>query len=188
MCVFMKNTLLFLFWFVITISCCGQDSIRGKYVLLLNSASFNDHWTQTLRTEIKQNLTQDFKDISCYSEELSIPTLQNEKEAEALKSGKMDEFLRLVKESGRSSYMYLQNVVLFSDPDHQPLALALALSEQLLKEDGAWRVHGGGLAGTIQAFVPNSKLDEYCTVMERVFGKGSCHVLSIRPMGAAKVC
>lgn len=86
MCVFMKNTLLFLFWFVITISCCGQDSIRGKYVLLLNSASFNDHWTQTLRTEIKQNLTRDFKDISCYSEELSIPTLQNEKEAEALRS------------------------------------------------------------------------------------------------------
>lgn len=115
-------------------------------------------------------------------------TVRAKKEAEALKSGKMDEFLRLVKESGRSSYMYLQNVVLFSDPDHQPLALALALSEQLLKEDGAWRVHGGGLAGTIQAFVPNSKLDEYCTVMERVFGKGSCHVLSIRPMGAAKVC
>lgn len=82
----MKNTLLFLFWLVITISCCGQDSIRGKYVLLLNSASFNDHWTQTFRTEIKQNLKRDFKDMSCYSEELSIPTLQNEKEVEALRS------------------------------------------------------------------------------------------------------
>lgn len=84
--------------------------------------------------------------------------------------------------------MYLQNVVLFSDPDHQPLALALALSEQLLKEHGAWRVHGGGLAGTIQAFVPFDLMDTYKQKMESVFGIGSCHVLSIRPEGAARIC
>lgn len=115
-------------------------------------------------------------------------TVRAQKEAEALKQGNMQEFLRLVKESGRSSFMYLQNVVLYSDTEHQPLALALALSEQMLKEDGAWRVHGGGLAGTIQAFVPVHQLNEYCSMMEAVFGKGSCHVLSIRPKGAAQVC
>lgn len=115
-------------------------------------------------------------------------TKRAQKEAEALMQNDMKKFLELVKESGRSSFMYLQNVVLFSDAEHQPLALALALSERMLKEDGAWRVHGGGLAGTIQAFVPFEKLETYRTSMEAVFGKGSCHVLSIRPMGAAQVC
>lgn len=107
-----------------------------------------------------------------------------QKEALALKENRFQDFLGLVNESGRSSFMYLQNVVLFSDSQHQPLALALALSEQLLKGKGAWRVHGGGLAGTIQAFVPYAFLQEYQTRMEACFGKGSCHVLSIRPEGA----
>ena len=115
-------------------------------------------------------------------------TVRAQKEAQALKEHRIHDFLELVKESGRSSFMYLQNVVLFSDPDHQPLALALALSEQLLKEHGAWRVHGGGLAGTIQAFVPFDLMDTYKQKMESVFGIGSCHVLSIRPEGAARIC
>ncbi len=111
-------------------------------------------------------------------------TERAQKEALALKENRFKDFLELVNESGRSSFMYLQNVVLYSDSQHQPLALSLALSEQILKGKGAWRVHGGGLAGTIQAFVPHELLKEYQTKMEACFGKGSCHVLSIRPYGA----
>ncbi|CDZ23377.1 galactokinase [[Clostridium] cellulosi] len=105
-------------------------------------------------------------------------------EAAALKSGNFREFLRLVNESGRSSFMYLQNIYSIKNPRSQGLSLALSLSEKLLKGCGAWRVHGGGFAGTIQAFVPLEKLDEFSAAMENVFGKGACHKLMIRPKGA----
>ena len=83
--------------------------------------------------------------------------------------------------------MYLQNVTSPSDIRHRSLALALALSENVLKGHGAWRVHGGGLAGTIQAFVPLALLDSYQKVMDDCFGSGSCHVLSIRPEGGVRL-
>lgn len=108
-------------------------------------------------------------------------------EAEALNSGDFDGFKRLVIESGNSSFMYNQNVYTCKNPTEQGLSLALAISEQLLKGKGAWRVHGGGFAGTIQAFVPNDMLDEYKTTMESVFGNGTCHILNIRPVGGTKV-
>lgn len=108
-------------------------------------------------------------------------------EAEALKEENMKSFLKLVRESGQSSWMYLQNVCIPGDPDHQALAVALALSESLLKEDGAWRVHGGGFAGTIQAFVPEEKTDEYISLMESVFGKDCCYRLSIRNCGGIQI-
>ncbi len=108
-------------------------------------------------------------------------------EVKALKNKDMQEFKRLVIESGYSSYMYLQNVYSPKDHKHQELAVALWLSENLLKGKGAYRVHGGGLAGTIQAFVPKAMLDEYVMQMEAVFGKGSCFKLSIRPVGAYKI-
>ena len=109
------------------------------------------------------------------------------KEVEALESGDFTLFKKLTIESGRSSYMYNQNVYACSSPLSQPLSLALAVSEELLKGKGAWRVHGGGFAGTIQAFVPNEMLDEYKNTMNSIFGSDACHVLSIRPMGGAKL-
>lgn len=104
-------------------------------------------------------------------------------EKEALKAGNTDEFLRLVRESGRSSYMYLQNVFSTSAPAEQGISLALALTEKVLGGRGAFRVHGGGFAGTIQAFVPTDLLEDYINEIEVVFGNDSCYVLNIRPAG-----
>ena len=83
--------------------------------------------------------------------------------------------------------MYNQNVFSSKQPNVQPVSVALAISEKVLKGKGAWRVHGGGFAGTIQAFVPNELLDTYKNEIERIFGEGSCHVLSVRPVGGAEV-
>ena len=90
-------------------------------------------------------------------------------------------FFELVIESGHSSFMYLQNVTSPSDIRHQSLALALALSENVLKGHGAWRVHGGGLAGTIQAFVPLALLETYQKVMDDCFGAGSSRSQGTHP-------
>ena len=109
------------------------------------------------------------------------------RQAAALRAGDFETFRRLVIESGRSSYMYLQNVYTCQNPAEQGLSLALAMSERLLQDRGAWRVHGGGFAGTIQAFVPQDLLEEYRTAMEAVFGEGSCHLLSVRPVGGVEV-
>lgn len=109
------------------------------------------------------------------------------KECAALENGKFNEFLRLVNESGDSSYMYLQNVYPSSSPEKQGLSSALYIAKDILKGKGACRVHGGGFAGTIQAFVPYSMLDDFRSGIEGVFGKGSCHVLSIRPVGGTEV-
>lgn len=109
-----------------------------------------------------------------------------EKEVAALKAGDFEAFKALVIESGFSSYMYNQNVYSNKEPKSQPLSLALALSEELLKGKGAWRVHGGGFAGTIQAFVPNELLESYTRVMKSVFGDDCCYVLNIRPIGGAR--
>ena len=110
-----------------------------------------------------------------------------EAEAAALRAGDFETFKALTIDSGRSSYMYNQNVFASSQPQSQPVALALAVSEYILKGAGAWRVHGGGFAGTIQAFVPLEKLDEYKSKMEALFGDGACYVLSIRPFGGTEV-
>lgn len=108
-------------------------------------------------------------------------------EVEALRKGNFDEFKRLICESGASSYMYNQNVYSVKKPAEQPVALGLAISEQVLKNKGAYRVHGGGFAGTIQAFVPNELLSTYKNAVESVFGEGSCYVLLIRPLGGTEV-
>ncbi len=108
-------------------------------------------------------------------------------EAEKLKENDFDSFRALVKESGNSSLMKLQNVFASSDPSHQGLTLALALTERVLKDRGAYRVHGGGFAGTIQAYVPDDLLDEYKTMIESVFGEGTCYVLNIRTAGGTKI-
>ena len=105
----------------------------------------------------------------------------------ALQSGRIDEFLSLIIESGRSSYMYNQNVFTSKFPCRQPLSLALAVSEELLKGKGAWRVHGGGFAGTIQAFVPDDLLPTYIASMKALFSEDACYVLQIRPFGGVKI-
>lgn len=96
-------------------------------------------------------------------------------------------FLKKVVASGNSSYMYNQNVYPINNVAEQGLSLALALSDIVLGDEGAWRVHGGGFAGTIQAFVPQNLLDKYVTALEHTFGKGKCWKLFIRPQGAIKV-
>ena len=105
------------------------------------------------------------------------------KMADALLAGDFIEFLNLVKASGHSSYEYLQNVSVSGRPQEQALGIGLALSERVLANRGAWRVHGGGFAGTIQAYVPIDLLDEYKNAMRKVFGAGSCFVLNFRYTG-----
>jgi galactokinase len=104
-----------------------------------------------------------------------------------LENGDFTTFLNLVIASGRSSWMLCQNISISSNPQDQGLAVALMMSESLLKEQGAWRVHGGGFAGTIQAYVPNAMVTDYVTTIEKVFGLGSCHQLFIRPKGTTRL-
>lgn len=109
------------------------------------------------------------------------------KQATALRKNDFSSFLRLVTESGRSSWMYLQNISPAGSVKRQPMAIALAMCDTLLRGRGAYRVHGGGFAGTVQAFVPNELLDEFVRGMDAVLGQGSCHVLSIRKEGGIRV-
>ena len=108
-------------------------------------------------------------------------------QVEALERKDFKSFLRMVTESGYSSYMYNQNIYPAGNVHEQGISLALALSEIVLKERGAWRVHGGGFAGTIQAFVPEDLIGKYISTLEHAFGTGSCHKLFIRDKGAVKI-
>lgn len=108
-------------------------------------------------------------------------------QVKSLREGDFEEFKKLICESGASSYMYNQNVYSVKKPLEQPVAIGIAVSEQILKNRGAYRVHGGGFAGTMQAFVPKDLLDSYKNAMENIFGEGSCYVLSIRPYGGTEI-
>ena len=116
--------------------------------------------------------------IHFYQENARVP-----KQVAALEAGDFPTFLNLIKESGHSSYMYLQNVIPAGYKQHQDVAVALALCEHFLEGRGAYRVHGGGFAGTVQAFVPFDLLDSFRAGIDGVLGEGACHVLSIRPQG-----
>ena len=108
-------------------------------------------------------------------------------EAEALKNNDINEFIRLVKTSGDSSFKFLQNVYTNKDVTIQNVSLALAISDTILNPDEASRVHGGGFAGTIQAFVKKENAARYQKYMDKVFGSGSCEILSIRKYGGIRV-
>ena len=109
-------------------------------------------------------------------------------QTEALLSGNLDAFLSHVCASGRSSFCYLQNVYTTKAVDEQGLSLALCLAEQVLSDKkAAWRVHGGGFAGTIQAFVPAEHVEEFRATMDGAFGAGACLPLHIRQIGACKI-
>ena len=119
--------------------------------------------------------------IHFYQENERVP-----KQVAALEQGDFDAFLKLIKESGYSSYMYLQNVIPAGYKEHQDVAVSLALCEHYLKGRGAYRVHGGGFAGTVQAFVPFDILEDFRAGIDAVLGDGACHVLSIRPQGGVE--
>ena len=120
--------------------------------------------------------------IHFYQENARVP-----QQVAALKEGNFDKFLQLVKQSGYSSWMYLQNVIPAGYKAHQDVAVALGLAEHYLAGRGAYRVHGGGFAGTIQAFVPVDMLEQFVSGMDAALGEGACHVLSIRPQGGVEM-
>ena len=120
--------------------------------------------------------------IHFYQENARVP-----RQVAALENGDFQTFLNLVKQSGYSSYMYLQNVIPAGYKAHQDVALALAMCEHFLAGKGAYRVHGGGFAGTVQAFVPYDILDSFVAGIDGALGKGACHVLSIRPQGGVEM-
>ena len=119
--------------------------------------------------------------VHFYQENARVP-----KQVAALEQGDFAAFLKLIKESGYSSYMYLQNVIPAGYKQHQDVAVALALCEHYLQGKGAYRVHGGGFAGTVQAFVPFEILESFRAGIDGVLGEGACHVLSIRPQGGVQ--
>ena len=120
--------------------------------------------------------------IHFYQENERVP-----QQVAALEEGNFDKFLALVKESGFSSFMYLQNVIPAGRTRNQEMAIALGLCEHYLRDRGAYRVHGGGFAGTVQAFVPFDLLDSFRAGIDGVLGEGACHVLSIRPQGGVEM-
>ena len=120
--------------------------------------------------------------VHFYQDNARVP-----KQVAALEAGDFAAFLKLVKESGHSSYMYLQNVIPAGYTQHQDVAIALALCEHYLQGKGAYRVHGGGFAGTVQAFVPFEILEDFRVGIDSVLGEGACHVLSIRPQGGVEM-
>ena len=120
--------------------------------------------------------------IHFYQENDRVP-----QQVAALEAGDFDRFLALVKESGFSSFMYLQNVIPAGRTRNQEMAIALGLCEHYLRDRGAYRVHGGGFAGTVQAFVPFELLDSFRAGIDGVLGEGACHVLSIRPQGGVEM-
>ncbi len=104
-----------------------------------------------------------------------------------LERGDFGGFLKLTKESGFSSWMYLQNVIPAGYVRQQAMAVALGLCQHYLQGQGAYRVHGGGFAGTVQAFVPLELLESFRVGIDATLGKGACHVLSIRPQGGVEM-
>jgi galactokinase len=141
--------------------------------------------------EFYQNIAALRKEVSDRAVLRAIHFFDDNRRAVALKEylqkGDFESFCKTVTESGRSSLCYLQNVFPASAPDQQGLTVALALTEKILAGRGAYRVHGGGFAGTIQAYVPNDLLDTYKSKMEAVFGDKHCYVLNVRPVGGCEI-
>ena len=120
--------------------------------------------------------------IHVFAENRRVP-----EQVACLERGDFSAFLQLVEESGRSSWMYLQNVIPTGNTGAQAVAVALALCEHSLRGRGACRVHGGGFAGTVQAFVPRDMLEAFRSEVDASLGEGACHVLDIRPLGGVPI-
>ena len=152
----------------------------GKNVL--REISYEDFMSAIPQLQDKVNDRALLRAIHFYNENRRVDAA-----VKCLENGDFEGFKSIIIESGISSFTLNQNVYTPKNPTEQKLSLALAVSEAILKGKGAWRVHGGGFAGTIQAFVPNDLLDTYKTAMEDIFGKGNCYVLIIRPVGGTQV-
>ena len=138
------------------------------------------------------NLHRRFIGIVILSEKMIFHFINENKrvkaQTEALRAGDLEAFFDGVLASGNSSFEYLQNVYTTLNVEEQGLSLALAVTEGALSGKGcAWRVHGGGFAGTIQAFVPYDMLDRFVAGMNGALGEGACHVLNIRPQGGVEM-
>ena len=152
----------------------------GKEVLRDVSVSDVLSEIQNLRTALGDRCVLRALHFLCENERVR-------KEADALKRGDIDQFLEQVKASGDSSFKYLQNVYSSNDVRNQNVSVALMVSEMALEKNGVSRVHGGGFAGTIQAFVKNECVAEYQKCMNQVFGEGACNDLRIRKYGGIQV-
>ena len=150
----------------------------------LRNVSYEEFLTQLpqLRASI-ENDRAILRSFHFFNENLRV-----EKMLDALEKKDIKTYLKLVKESGRSSFEYLQNVYSNQNVKEQGLPLGLALASQILKDEGAYRVHGGGFAGTIQAYVPTALLKTFVNTMDSVFGKGSATVLAIRNKPTCRIC
>lgn len=155
-------------------SCFGKDVLRevseDDFMMML----------PTLRGKVSDRAI--LRAIHFYQENKRV-----QQQKKALQENDFDAFLRLTTRSGYSSWMYLQNISPAGAVEHQEVAVALAMCDTLLNGRGAYRVHGGGFAGTVQAFVPMDMLEEFKSGIERVLGEGSCHVLKIRNEGGVRL-
>lgn len=156
------------------------------------AAFFNKRW---LREVDKQQLLDNLPAVRKEAGDRAVlralhffaDNARAQREAELLAAGDFAAFLQTVRESGRSSFMYLQNVSVSGAVRQQEMAYTLALCDEMLAGYGAFRVHGGGFAGTVQAFVPLDMLDGFYAGMEHALAAGCCHVLSIRPAGGIEL-
>lgn len=153
----------------------GKEFLRE-----VDEKEFFDHLAD-VRAVVK-NDREILRAIHFFKENARVPQI-----VEALNNDDFDLFKKLIKESGNSSYKFLQNVYADFDYKHQAVSAGLALSEIVLGDHGVSRVHGGGFAGTIQAFVENDFVPEYKKEIEKLFGEGSCHALKVRKLGGCKV-
>lgn len=147
---------------------------------VLREIEFKDFLKAVPQLTSKVNDRAILRAMHYYNENIRV-----EKAVDALENNRFGDFIEQITESGRSSFMYNQNVYTPKNATEQKLSLALCIADSILPN--GYRVHGGGFAGTIQAFVEDSKLDEFKSTMDAVFGKGSCYVLLIRPLGGARV-
>ena len=178
-------------------TCSSHGDLTGDYAdITLEMGAIAAHFGQKFLRDVPE---ADFR--------ASLPTLRTQygdravlramhyydddrravEEAKALEAEDFDGFLRLINESGLSSALHLQNTWSIADPKQQAIPVVLAIGRELLEGTGAIRVHGGGFAGTIQAFVPNEKLPAFKAGMEQLLGEGKCHILHIRPQGGCVV-
>lgn len=150
--------------------CCGQSVLRDVTVEELTARA-----AEIRKSAGDRALMRAFHFVN---EDARVP-----EQVKALREDRMEDFLQLIIDSGRSSYMYLQNV--YGPGTDQSLSLALCMAEEMLAGKGAWRIHGGGFAGTTLNFVPTAEIGRFVETMDRTFGEGACKVLNIRPEGAA---
>ena len=172
----------------------GIEAVGSKYKVK-HRAEFGisvlkEYWGLGLGKALMQACIQCAREAGYVQLELNV-VAENERaalEAQALRNGDTEEFFELVNASGASSAQLLQNLYSPKSPFSQPIPLALAVSRRFLGGSGAVRVHGGGFAGTIQAFVPVYTAKDYIREMERIFGAGCCSMLNIRPCGGIRIC